>query len=366
MKVLYIGYYKEHSDWGKIARNNILALDSAGVDVACRSIVFGIDHTPEEMRRFEEKDIEDCDVCIQHLFPDHMLPSSKFKKNIAILANEFVEAKHSTIIEKLDRFDQIWVPSAGVEIAFKDTPIEDKIKRVPYAFNKDNYKATTSAINGGIETKDKFRFYTIINNEGDGVERVLRCFHSEFDDTDNVVLLLGVDESCNKQLIDQKIEKVKTDLGLKPQASDYRKDVFVPRLSGSHEPLHIFSDCYVSCGTQRTLNLEEFDAFAFGNTPIVPNSTDAEEYFYDYECVVASIYQTNTNRSKMWPDLNNGKDYVIIPCEKEIKETMRKLYSAWSENPVIYSVNRKREAFEILEVMSLENIGNYMKENLNA
>lgn len=366
MKVLYIAYYKEHSDWGKSARNNILALDSAGVDVACRSIVFGVDHTPEEMRRFEEKDIEDCDVCIQHVFPDHMLPSSKFKKNIAILANEFVEARHSTIIEKLDRFDQIWVPSVCAETSFAGTPIEKKIVRVPYAFNKNDYKATTSPVNGGLETKDKFKFYTIINNEGDGLERVLRCFHSEFDDTDNVVLLLGVDESCNKQLIDQKIEKVKIDLGLKPQASDYRKDVFVPRLSGSHEPLHVFADCYVSCTTQRTLNLEEVSAFAFGNNPIVAEETDAEMYFKDYECIVSSIYQANTKRSKMWPDLNNGKDYIIIPCEKEIKEAMRNQYNAWSENPVIYSVNSKRKAFERLEEMSLENVGNYMKENLNA
>ena len=64
--------------------------------------------------------------------------------------------------------------------------------------------------------------------------------------------------------------------------------------------------------------------------------------------------------------MNNGKDYVIIPCEKEMKEAMRKLYNAWSGNPVIYGVNRKREAFERLEVFSLENVGNNMKENLNV
>ena len=37
MKVLYIGYYKEDSDWGKITSNNILALDAAGIDVVCRN-----------------------------------------------------------------------------------------------------------------------------------------------------------------------------------------------------------------------------------------------------------------------------------------------------------------------------------------
>ncbi len=33
MKVLYIGYYKEKSDWGRYATNNILALEKVGLDV---------------------------------------------------------------------------------------------------------------------------------------------------------------------------------------------------------------------------------------------------------------------------------------------------------------------------------------------
>lgn len=33
MKVLYLGHYRERSGWANAAINNILALDSVGVDV---------------------------------------------------------------------------------------------------------------------------------------------------------------------------------------------------------------------------------------------------------------------------------------------------------------------------------------------
>ena len=40
MKVLYIGHYKDGTGWGNAALNNILALNSAGVDVVPRAITY--------------------------------------------------------------------------------------------------------------------------------------------------------------------------------------------------------------------------------------------------------------------------------------------------------------------------------------
>ena len=81
MKVLYIGYYKENSDWGRITENNILALDAAGVDVVCRSINLSQPRKISgRLAEIEQKDLSDCDFCIQHVFPDHLVGSKKFKK----------------------------------------------------------------------------------------------------------------------------------------------------------------------------------------------------------------------------------------------------------------------------------------------
>ena len=49
MKVLYIGHYKDGTGWGNAALNNILALNSAGVDVVPRAITY------EEKKKIKRK-----------------------------------------------------------------------------------------------------------------------------------------------------------------------------------------------------------------------------------------------------------------------------------------------------------------------
>ena len=38
MKVLYIAHYKEGTGWSQAAIDYILAMDSVGIDVACRNV----------------------------------------------------------------------------------------------------------------------------------------------------------------------------------------------------------------------------------------------------------------------------------------------------------------------------------------
>ena len=70
MKILYIGHYKEGSGWSNAAINNILALDSIGIDVVCRNIKLtnSENEVPERIKELEQKhDFEfffDCMFCI--------------------------------------------------------------------------------------------------------------------------------------------------------------------------------------------------------------------------------------------------------------------------------------------------------------
>lgn len=365
-KVLYVGYYKEHSDWGKFSTNNIQALVSAGVDVACRPVVFSNNQTPKELNHIERKQIDDCEICIQHVFPDHMLSSYKFKKNIGILANEFVRIDHSCWIEKLNRMDQIWVPSSIAKECLYGTAIYDKTFVMPFAFDASVYTKPQQTLKGSIESDGKFRFYTITNLNNPNLERVLRCFHSEFDHTDNTVLIIQLNSS-DATGIDNLITKVKSDLGLQKKPQLYKKDIIVnkPNYTEPSDNTHSFCDCYISSSSQRSLCIEEFNAMAFGNTPIVSKNTDAVDYFGD-KYAVTSVYNVNTDQSKMWPEVNNGKNYTILPCEKEIKSMMRKLYNEWLSNPPMHKVKKKQEAFDKITMFSLESVGQKMKELLYA
>lgn len=365
-KVLYLGYYKEHSDWGKFAINNIRALQSAGVDVACRSITFSNNKTPSELSSIESKPIDDCDICVQHVFPDHMLASGKFSKNVGILANEFVSINHSCWIEKLNRMDQIWVPSNTAKEMLKDTVLYNKTVVVPFAFDTSVYTKPQQTLRGSLESDGKFRFYTITDLDNPNIERVLRCFHSEFDHTDNAVLIIQVN-SADAMTLDSRITRVKTNLGLEKTPSLYKKDIIVtkPDPSQSSDNSHTFCDCYVSSLSQRSLYSEEFNAMAFGNTPIILKNTDIADYLGD-KYAVNSVYNVNMSHSKIWPEVNNGKDYTLVACEKEIKSMMRKLYNEWLSNPPLHKVKKKQEAFDRIASFSIESVGQKMKELLYA
>lgn len=365
-KVLYIGYYKENSDWGKFATNNILALESAGIDVACRPIVFSNNETPNKLKHLEKKSIVDCNICIQHVFPEHMVSSQKFKKNIALLANEFINIDHSTWVEKLDRMDRVWVPSDTAKEYLKNTSLYNKIDVVPFAFDIDVYTKQYEQLQGGIETADKFRFYTISDLNNSDLDRVIKCFYSEFSHTDKTVLVIQINDN-NPDGLDDKITTIKSKLGLEKEPHLYNKVVIVTRqnASDSYNQIHTFCDCYVSSLRQRSLNGEEFSAMAFGNTPIIAKHTDAVYYMGD-KYAVDAIYNVNMSHSQMWPDANNGKDYTLTPCELQTKAMMRKLYNKWTENPVTYKLEKRQQAFKIMQNFSTESVGNIMKEIIYA
>jgi hypothetical protein len=367
MKVLYIGYYKENSDWGTLAVNNILALESAGVDVVCRPIIFSNNETPIKIKDLEKKSTEGCDVCIQHVFPDHMVSSESFTKNIAILSNDFFEINHSCWVEKLNRMGEIWVPSTAAAETLKATPLSHKTTVVPFAIDIDLYKGQSSQnIEGGIESIGKFKFYTISDTDNNNIDRLLRCFHSEFDNTDDAVFAIQINSNNTKNL-DERIARVKNSLGLNKDVLSYKRDIIVAKRDSAVNSfaMHSFGDCYISSLSQRTLNLEEIHAMGFGNTPIISGGTDAVDYFGN-KYAVDYIYTVNTEKSKIYPDVNNGRDYKILPCEKQLKAMMRRLYEEWKTNPILYKAKKRSEGLERLSTFSIENVGKIMKENINV
>ena len=90
MKVLYISNYKDGTGWGNAATDYILAMDSVGIDVVCRSISFNGEKGEVHPRilELERKSSRHSNVCIQHLLP-HMLDyNGRFEKNIALYESE--------------------------------------------------------------------------------------------------------------------------------------------------------------------------------------------------------------------------------------------------------------------------------------
>ena len=82
MKVLYIGNYKDGTGWANACLNNILALDSAGVDIVPRAITFEAQQQnyPQRIKDLEANSTNGCDICIQHTLPHLYSYDSRYKK----------------------------------------------------------------------------------------------------------------------------------------------------------------------------------------------------------------------------------------------------------------------------------------------
>jgi len=368
MKVLYIGYYKENSEWGKMATNFILSMNAAGIEVVPRAIEMSEGRQVGGLiAELEKGSVEDCDICIQHVFPKHFVGSDKFKKNIALFTNDFVEINHTTMIEYLSQATEVWVTSHDAKSEL-EKHLCIPVSVVYPGFRSENYRKPYQNVNLP-ELEGTFKFYTVVNGLSSR-DSIISCFHSTFDVTENASLILfstNPDPSF-AQSLNEYSASVKQGLRLKPSLELYRPDAVIHMREASETDiyaLHQYADCYVSSSHGDSWPVTAFDAMAFGNTPIVANVGGAKEFNKNVGYLVNSVFSVSLTQGQVSEE-RNGKDYIITPCHKSIKEAMRDTYDKWEANPIKYSNEKKVAGLQKAEKFSLEKSGARIKEALNV
>ena len=372
MKVLYVGYYKEQSDWGIQTVNQILALERAGIDVACRSIDLTAKETPAVLKHLERKDISDCTHCIQHVFPEHMVGTGKFVKNIGFLTNNFVQMNRSSWAEKLSMMDEVWVPSQSCWLDNLPESIKEIATVVPLALDTDVFNRRYGSMNIP-EAQGRFKVYSFVHpHDTNGLTWLMAAFHSEFGVVEDATLIVYVnadspDGQKELQLVENLSRQVKENLRLHRDGAAYTKDIIVAtKLNESQQyELHQHCDSYVTTNTEFTFPLSEIHAAGFGNNPIVAGRSSVTEYIGKNNSV-PSIYQVMQSNGSMFPDQMNGHDYFLRPDEYHLKLKLREAYTKWKQNPMQYKLDSKKAALEQLSEFSLDTIGNKMKEVLSV
>ena len=376
MKVLYIGYYKEDSDWGEITRNNILALDKAGVDVACQGISMGKSKQLDaKFRSLESKSLEDRDVCIQHVFPEHIVGTSKFKKNVGILGTNFVQLGHTSAVEKMSLLDEIWLPNTQnlefLKNAFAGIEKKPELKCVPFAFDAKKAQQQTRDITVP-QNVGKFKFYAIIGSDINQLRHILTCFHSEFDESEKVCLTL-VSNALTQQQIDSVAIDVKSQLGLNKDISRYCKDTIVADVSDTMDnfnTVHKYGDCFISLDAGNAWPIHVLDAYAFGSSVIASDIGGNKDVVTTSlrrtsQNLISGAFQCYTQKNRSG-ETNLGKDFYFVPCHKQVTSAMRTAYSGWLDNPVRYEQSSQKDGLSIIKDFDFEQVGNTMKEELDA
>lgn len=373
MKVLYIGHYKEKSGWAQAAKDYILALDSAGIDVVCRNVTLTQDNPQVDKRllKLEAKDSTGCDYCIQHVLPHHLVGTSEFKKNVAILESETTTIKHLAWFDHLQLMDEVWVPNKDAKLYLKMDQIQKKVKVVPHCCDTEKYTKKYPPINIP-QAEGKFKFYYIGDlNDRKNIRAIIRAFHSEFDRSEPVSLILkvkkfGLNPEQVRKYVDNILLEEKTKLRMYPKIDEYIKDIIVAEdiTDDQISALHQYCDCFVCPSHGEAWSIPSFEAMAFGNTPICSNFGGPKEFIdkddLNTGTLLNGVFAPCQCSDAAFPDMFTGRESWFIPCELELKSIMRHYYNEknTNNNPKINGLKRAKE-------FSYEKIAKLIKELLS-
>ena len=282
MKVLYISNYKDGTGWGNAATDYILAMDSVGIDVVCRSISFNGEKGEVHPRilELERKSSRHSNVCIQHLLP-HMLDyNGRFEKNIALYESETSNFKSSRWTEYINTMDEAWVVNKQMSEASLSSGVESPIRIIPHTFDTSKYDKEYKPLDiPYMDIENKFVFYFI----GEAIRRknifaLIKAFHLEFDVDEPVDLIIKAskggmsDDDCGKY-IKELCDTAKENLKLYPSNDLYKSEFITTGFLDNEKMMrfHKTMDCFVMPSYGEAWCLPAFDAMAMGSTPICTN-----------------------------------------------------------------------------------------------
>ena len=138
---MYINNYKDGTGWSNAGINNILALDSAGVEIVPRAITFVEEHHdyPDRIKELHPATTNGCTVCVQHTLP-HLYSYDSRYKNIGYLPVESSNFTDTGWQYYVNLMDELWVPTSFAKTACIKSGVKKPIKIAPHSLDISQYK----------------------------------------------------------------------------------------------------------------------------------------------------------------------------------------------------------------------------------
>lgn len=359
MKVLYIGHYKENTGWGKAARDYILALDAAGVEVVPRPVKLNgnMPEIPQRILELESKSSRGATHCIQHVLPHHLDYNGRFEKNIVIGVYECFDADMSSWPSKINLMDELWTPSSFTEQVFISMGIDIPITIVPHTFDLSVYDKPREKIQHP-HLEGNYVFYTIADsNKRKDLLSLVQAFNLEFTANEPVRLLIkttkfgatttevaeGMIRDCNA---------VKASMKLMRNPEDYQQEIVLPDHLSDEDiyRLHLTCDCFVTTTHGEAWSIPLFDALAMGKSAIYPRDMfDYVPKYSGYDNADVPVFgMTDT-----FSDISTSREMWMQGDIRDIGAMMRESYQGKRNIP-------KQD----MSKYSYANVGALMKKEL--
>ncbi len=358
VKILYIGNYRDGTGWGNACVNNILALDSVGVEVVPRAITFETEQKdyPDRIKELESEPTTGCDVCIQHTLP-HLYSYDGRYKNIGCIDVESSHFKESGWQHHINLMDELWVPTVSVKNACLKSGVKKPIKMAPHSLDVSQYKE-----NGGNKIQQLLSTFNFVF-VGEFVERknlkvLVQAFHMEFDFHEPVNLFIKTSKVSLPE-IQQHIEHIKSGLKIR---KTYKEEVIVTGMLEWINYIAVFAQChsFVMPSKGEGFCIPALEAMALGIPVIHTEETGMDDFCvgtpipsYSQPCLGALSTLSNLDTAR--------SDWREIDIRK-LCAAMRESYQKWNSDE---AKNDSERAKNRASEYDHAKIGMQLKELLN-
>ena len=343
--------------------------------MVCRNVTLTQDKEDVNPRllELEQKNSKGCDICIQHVLPHHYVKSDMFKKNIAFMETETLNLKHLNWFYQLEMMNEVWVANQTSKNALEEDGFKTPVKVIHHTCDVSKYKKRYQELSIP-QAENTFKFYYIGDfNDRKNLDSIVTCFHSEFEEDENVSLILKFNKfGLSPQDLHNKVVEYLTDLKKRFRIrNNYKQEVIVTDKVSEENllSLHQYCDCFICPSHGEAWSIPTLEAMAFGNTPIASNFGGPCEFIdknnWRTGTLINGVYSCCKSNDAAFPDLFSSKEYWFQPCEKQIKEQMRKYYESWKKDPIAYSQRNRVAGLKQVEKFSYQNIGKTLKDQLN-
>jgi glycosyltransferase involved in cell wall biosynthesis len=367
MRVSYVSACFDASGYAMAARNNIMALHTAGVDLAVVPISFEQKKTDlgklGNLCRSLVAPDTGCKIKIIHAtppnFPRLVKPGCY---NIGYVAWE-TDRLPDDWVDKINLLDEVWVPSTYNVDAFKRSGVEPRVLCYPHPMGPPTEKELSGA--PGVVKNidgDNFVFYSIFQwLERKNPVGLLKAYLTEFGAEEDVCLVMktfrinpGLRQDTD--LIKQDVQSIKRHLFL----PSYPKVLLISSLLTASEmcSLHQRGDCFVSLNRCEGFGIPIAEAMQFGK-PVIATGYGGPVDFLDQFTGYPVNYMLTPVSGMPW-DMYKGNMNWAEPDLIHARTLMRKVFRDREE------AKKKGQAAKVWveEHLSWEAIGKVMAGRL--
>jgi glycosyltransferase involved in cell wall biosynthesis len=294
MNVLMIGPYLDSTGWGQAARDWLLSMDAAEVNVVGRPFSYGsppISPPPRIAELIARPRMAYYDICVQIALPEIFEWDGRFGRTIGMFFSEASDFASTNWPRHINAMDEAWVPCQAVADACDASGVNVPVSVVGCGTDPSRFEKSHADLGLRDRLGNSFIFYTIGEaTPRKNFEAIVRAFHLEFGPSEPVELVIkasmpwATPEAC-KVALSHDFARITEDLNLYPSASHYKSEIILTDRMSEDEicRFHSSCDCYVSSACGEGWGLPAFDAMGFGRTPILSAVGACLDYCSDAE-----------------------------------------------------------------------------------